>query len=97
MKHRRIDNLSNVEYTVFSQSGEDGILDWLINNVKGIPKTFIEFGCNDYDEANTRLILENFNWSGLIIDNDINNINKNKNKIIFGRDFISFNLLLRII
>ena len=33
-----------------------------------IPKTFIEFGVQNYRESNTRLLLQLRNWRGLIID-----------------------------
>ena len=80
-----INDLTEVEYKIFSQFVEDGILSWLINEIENIPKNFIEFGCSDYDEANTRLILEEKNWSGLIIDNDRNNIEKIKKQEYFWK------------
>jgi hypothetical protein len=63
-----INNLSNIEFSGFSQWGEDGIIDWLIERLPGIPQTFIEFGVEDYRESNTRLMLHLRNWSGLVID-----------------------------
>ena len=50
----RIENLSKVEFQVFSQWGEDGIIEWLINKIKFLPKNFIEIGTEDYKECNTR-------------------------------------------
>jgi hypothetical protein len=53
-----------------SQFGEDGIIDWIIERSQ-IPDhlhSFIEFGVELYEEANTRFLLENRNWRGLIID-----------------------------
>jgi hypothetical protein len=71
-----ISNLSEVEFQVFSQWGEDGIIQYLIH-VLDIPhKTFIEFGVEDYQESNTRLLAVLNNWSGLIIDGDKNNFEK---------------------
>ena len=58
----------DAEFTVFSQFGEDGIIQHLIRNVPGIPSTFIEFGVQDYTEANTRFLLQHNNWKGLILD-----------------------------
>jgi len=73
-KNSKINDLTDVEFSVFSQWGEDGIIDWLIKKIPTIPKKFIEFGVGDYIESNTRLLLQLHNWSGLIIDRDCNNI-----------------------
>ena len=65
-----ISSLQDVEFRVCSQWGEDGIIDWLIERAKIPPKlqTFVEFGVEDYREANTRFLLQNRNWRGLILD-----------------------------
>jgi hypothetical protein len=63
-------SLQDAEFKVFSQWGEDGIIDWLIE-CAAIPShlhTFVEFGVEDYRQANTRFLLENRNWRGLIMD-----------------------------
>lgn len=41
---QHIDSLSEVEFSAFSQWGEDGIIDWLINKIPSIPDKFVEFG-----------------------------------------------------
>lgn len=71
----KIKDLSEVELKVFSQWGEDGIIQYLINaiDIKN-NKYFIEFGVENYTEANTRFLLINNNWSGLVIDSDYKNI-----------------------
>ena len=74
LKLKILEDLSQIEFKADSQWGEDGIIDWLVNNINDIPNTFIEFGCESYEEANTRYLLENKNWSGLIIDNNKENI-----------------------
>ena len=63
-------NIQEYEFKVFSQNGEDGIIQYLINKIDIKNKIFIEFGVEDYTEANTRFLLVNNNWSGLIIDGD---------------------------
>jgi hypothetical protein len=67
-----ISSLHDVEFSVLSQWGEDGIIDWLIERLALPPQlqSFIEFGVERYDEANTRFLLENRNWRGLIMDGD---------------------------
>ena len=63
-----LDTLAHAEYSIYSQWGEDGILDWLIEQLPNIPKSFVELGCGDYDECNTRLLMELRNWSGVVVD-----------------------------
>lgn len=59
---------SENEFKVYSQFGEDGIIQWLIRNLEIRDQIFIEFGVENYEESNTRFLLENNNWSGLILD-----------------------------
>lgn len=65
---RNSDNLRDYEFKVFSQWGEDGILQFLVHRVPIEQTIFIEFGVQDYTEANTRFLLQNNNWSGLVMD-----------------------------
>lgn len=69
-----IGSLVDVEFRGFSQWGEDGILDWLVERLPGIPESFIEFGVENYRESNTRLLLWLRNWRGLVIDGSPANI-----------------------
>jgi hypothetical protein len=79
------DNISSYEFSIFSQWGDDGIIDYLINNLNIKNKSFIEFGVQDYTECNTKFLLMNRNWRGLIIDESTNLINKIKNSDIYWR------------
>lgn len=73
-KAGRLSSLSDAEFKVFSQWGDDGIIQYLINRLDiPVPK-FIEFGVDNYAEANTRFLLINDNWSGLVIDCSDENI-----------------------
>ena len=67
-------NIQDYEFKVFSQCGDDGIIQYLINKIPINNKTFIEFGVENYNESNTRFLLQNNNWSGLIIDGSDENI-----------------------
>lgn len=60
--------LEDVEFRVFSQFGEDGIIQHLTRTTKVQDTTFVEIGTGDYRESNTRFLLQNNNWRGLIID-----------------------------
>jgi hypothetical protein len=61
-------HLHEVEFSVFSQFGDDGIIQYLINNLEVAPSSFVEIGVEDYRESNTRFLLVNDNWKGLVID-----------------------------
>lgn len=77
-----IKRLSDVEFRVFSQFGDDGIIAWL-SSVLPLPnKTFIEFGVEDYKESNTRFLLVSKYWSGLVIDGSPDNIRTVKSEQI---------------
>lgn len=60
--------LHETEFSVFSQTGEDGIIQFLIAHLPNIQKTFIEFGVDRYTEANTRFLLKHDYWHGLVMD-----------------------------
>lgn len=64
----RIGSLRDVEFSVFSQWGEDGIIEWLVAQNGEMPEIFVEFGVETYRESNTRFLASNRNWRGLIID-----------------------------
>lgn len=69
-----------MEFSVYSQNGEDGILDFLIDLLgldeinSPYPKAFVEFGVENYTESNTRYILKKRNWQGLVLDGSATNI-----------------------
>jgi hypothetical protein len=61
-------DIRDAEFRVSSQWGEDGIIQYLIAKVPIERPIFVEFGVEDYRESNTRFLLENDNWEGLILD-----------------------------
>jgi hypothetical protein len=76
-------NIKENEFRVFSQWGEDGIIQFLIRNVNVSNKIFVEFGVENYTESNTRFLLVNNNWSGLVIDGSLENISYIKKDPIY--------------
>ncbi len=89
--HGRLSDLRDAEFKVFSQFGEDGILQYLIRQID-LPvalNTFVEFGVETYEEANTRFLLINNNWSGLVIDGSPENIIRIKSDPIYWRHGLS--------
>ena len=85
LARQRLKSLREVEFSVYSQFGEDGIISWLIDCLPGIPNTFIEFGVEHYQESNTRLLLKMRNWRGLVIDGSQKHIDDIKNQGIYWR------------
>ncbi len=77
--------LRDIEFKAFSQWGEDGIIDWLVNLIPSINPSFVEFGVSDYRESNTRLLLQSKNWRGLIIDGSEENISAIKSQEIYWK------------
>lgn len=82
---KQISSLREVEFKVFSEWGEDGIIQYLINNIEIKNKVFVEFGVQDYKESNTRFLLINNFWKGLVIDSDEDYISEIKKDDIYVR------------
>lgn len=85
----RITSLADVEFRVSSQWGEDGIIDWLIERAQLPPSLhiFVEFGVEDYTEANTLFLMQNRNWRGLIMDGNPSLLRKlSKREILWRYD-----------
>lgn len=68
------ENWDAMGFGVTSQFGEDGFLQHLIRQVPGAPRSFVEFGVEDYRQANTRFLLEKDRWRGLVLDGSEENI-----------------------
>ena len=81
--YKEITNIQMVELKIFSQNGEDGIIDYLLNQLKLIPTStnFVEIGVGDYWESNTRFLYNSFHPKGLIIDSIENMESKVKKNI----------------
>jgi len=80
-----IENLREVEFKAFSQWGEDGIIQYLIDKVPIENKSFVEFGVENYIESNTRFLLLNNNWKGLVLDGSRSHIDSIRNDSIYWR------------
>jgi hypothetical protein len=82
---RNSTNLADYEFKVFSQWGEDGIIQFLSKAIEMKHKTFIEFGVESFMEANCRFLLMKDNWSGYVIDTSSSNIAILKNSYFYWR------------
>jgi len=81
----RLQHLSDAEFRVHSQWGEDGILEWLIQRLPISSARFVEFGVEDYREANTRFLLMNRDWKGLVLDGSAQNMQQVRAEDIYWR------------
>ncbi len=78
-------NFAAAEFQVSSQWGEDGIIEHLVRNVP-VPRTiFVEFGVQDYLESNTRYLLQNRNWSGLVLDGSAEHVARIRGDSIYWK------------
>ena len=73
-------NINDYEFKIFSQWGDDGIIQYLIKNVAIETETFIEFGVENYEESNTKFLMMNDNWSGFVMDGSYKAMNYLKNQ-----------------
>ncbi len=85
LTERPSNNLRDNEFRVFSQSGEDGIIQFLLKHIAIEQKIFVEFGVEDYSEANTRFLLTNYGWGGLVLDGSSENISKIKQSRVYWK------------
>jgi hypothetical protein len=60
-------NLEACERKVFSQNGEDGVIEAIFNEIGVTNRYFVEFGCEQAVECNTAYLLS-LGWTGLLMD-----------------------------
>jgi hypothetical protein len=56
------------ERKVYSQNGEDGVLEYIFDNLGTTDKFYVEFGVEGCSECNTRLLWEAYGWDGVLMD-----------------------------
>lgn len=66
--------IAQSEFKVFSQWGEDGIIQFLASRVPIERPLFVEFGVENYTESNTRFLCLNNGWAGLVLDGSAENV-----------------------
>lgn len=60
--------LEDAELKFYSQNGEDGIIDYIIQKLNLKKPNFVELGIGDYSESNTRFLYEKYYSNGLVVD-----------------------------
>jgi len=91
----KIKNLKDVEFSVFSQWGDDGIIDWLVQKIPNLNKVFLEIGTQNYKESNSRFLLISKNWKGYIIEGSSADVASIKKQSIYWKyDLSAFNFFI---
>jgi hypothetical protein len=78
-------DINDYEFKIFSEWGDDGIIQYLIKHIAIENKTFIEFGVENYMESNTRFLLMNNNWCGFVMDGSEQNMKSLQKRSWFFR------------
>lgn len=72
--------LSGASYDVFTYHGEDGILLYLLQQLKDVPATFVDIGAGDCIKSNCANLAVHYGWAGVFID-------QNDRQLAIGRNF----------
>ena len=88
LNYENFKNINEAELKIFSQNGEDGIIDFLLFKLSIKNPKFIEIGVENYDESNTRFLYESCDSQGLIIDGSFD-LEELKNKLEYWKGRIS--------
>jgi len=70
---RPITDIWPYEKKVYSQHGEDGVLDAIFRVIGTTSRFYVEFGTGDALQRNTRFLAERRGWSGLLMDGGFEN------------------------
>lgn len=84
-REKRSAQLSDYEFKIFSQWGEDGIIQHLTRHLKIENRSFIEFGVEDFFESNCRFLFMKDQWDGLVIDGSEANMDRLRSSYFFWR------------
>jgi hypothetical protein len=79
------EDIHRAEFRVFSQFGDDGIIQYLAGRVQPQPDAFVELGVEDYTESNTRFLLVKDNWRGLVVDGDAAQVERIRRDALYWR------------
>lgn len=60
--------LSEIEFSEYSQNGEDGIIAWLIGRLRQCATSFVEIGSGSGKQNNTTRLAMRPGWRGVVID-----------------------------
>lgn len=69
-----------MEKHIYSQNGEDGVLEYIFNNIGTTNKFYLEIGTADGTECNTRYLREIHGFGGILLDCDYDIPSRNLHK-----------------
>jgi hypothetical protein len=70
-KRSRSSNDINLwEKKVYSQNGEDGLIEYIFDAIGVTNRYYVEFGTQDGSECNTKYLRKFKSWKGLLMDGD---------------------------
>lgn len=72
----RMDVLNQYEKRVYSQNGEDGIIEEIFSRIGTANRYCVEFGVGDGSECMIKKLVTQHGWSGLAMEGDLNSCNK---------------------
>jgi hypothetical protein len=72
--------ISDASYDVFTYHGEDGILLYLLHQMKDVPPSFVDIGSGDCIKSNCANLAVHFGWTGIFID-------QNEKQLSIGKNF----------
>lgn len=75
--------LKDVEFSKFSQNGEDGIIAHLVARQELCAQSFVEIGCGSGKENNTTWLVHN-GWTGTAIDSKLARIEQYRERAFIG-------------
>ncbi|KAL3899463.1 MAG: hypothetical protein SGCHY_002037, partial [Lobulomycetales sp.] len=61
-------NIQGHERKGYSQNNEDGVIEYLFDNLGVTDQYYVEFGTEDGNECNTRHLHHEYGWNGLLMD-----------------------------
>lgn len=66
-------DLTRYERRIYSQNGEDGILQTIFARIGTSNRYFVEIGVEDGSQCNTRHLADHHGWRGLLLDGNYEN------------------------
>ena len=86
ISRKPLSNLSDAAYDNFTYHGEDGILLYLLSQLKKVPKNFVDIGAGDCIKSNCANLAVQYGWTGVFIE-------QNTKQLDVGRRFYKRNIM----
>jgi len=77
---KQVNALPEAAFDIFTDQGEDGIISYLIQHLREVPRYFVDIGAGDCIRSNCATLAVHFGWRGVFIDRD-------KEQLSIGKHF----------